>query len=80
MGSEKTVAAELVMLTVFEKYPGGKCVCIAPLKALVRERIADWHQRVELGLGRKCIYVRKWHSVKRMLYCSVQFFVVELLP
>ena len=52
-GSGKTVAAELAMLRVFEKYPGGKCVYIAPLKALVRERIADWHQRLEIGLGRR---------------------------
>lgn len=54
-GSGKTVAAELAMLRVFEKYSGGKCVYIAPLKALVRERIADWRQRLELGLGRRCV-------------------------
>ena len=80
MGSGKTVATELVMLKVFEKYPGEKCVCITPLKALVRERIADWHQRIELGLGSKCIYVWEWQSVKRMLSCTLQFFVVKLLP
>ena len=42
LGSGKTVAAELAMFRVFEEYPGGKCVYIAPLKALVRERIEDW--------------------------------------
>ena len=42
LGSGKTVAAELAMFRVFDEYPGGKCVYIAPLKALVRERIEDW--------------------------------------
>ena len=44
-GSGKTVAAELAMFRVFNEYPEGKCVYIAPLKALVRERIEDWSVR-----------------------------------
>uniref|UniRef100_A0A672U547 Activating signal cointegrator 1 complex subunit 3 n=1 Tax=Strigops habroptila TaxID=2489341 RepID=A0A672U547_STRHB len=43
-GSGKTVAAELAIFRVFNKYPTSKAVYIAPLKALVRERIEDWKQ------------------------------------
>ena len=32
---------------------GGKCVYIAPLKALVRERILDWNSRFQQILGKK---------------------------
>ena len=52
-GSGKTVAAELAMFRVFEHYPRGKCIYIAPLKALVRERIDDWTVRFEQKLGRR---------------------------
>uniref|UniRef100_A0A8C5UKZ0 Activating signal cointegrator 1 complex subunit 3 n=1 Tax=Malurus cyaneus samueli TaxID=2593467 RepID=A0A8C5UKZ0_9PASS len=46
-GSGKTVAAELAIFRVFNKYPTSKAVYIAPLKALVRERIEDWKVRIE---------------------------------
>ena len=39
---------------VFNSCPGGKAVYIAPLKALVRERVDDWKVRMEKKLG-KCI-------------------------
>ena len=54
-GSGKTIAAEIAMFRVFNKYPGMKCVYIAPLKALVRERIQDWKVRLEERLGKKVI-------------------------
>jgi activating signal cointegrator complex subunit 3 len=41
-GSGKTIVAEIAMLAVFRDYPDGKVVYIAPLKALVSERIGDW--------------------------------------
>ena len=41
------------MFRVFEQYPGGKCVYIAPLKALVRERIEDWSVTFGQKLGRR---------------------------
>lgn len=41
-GSGKTIAAEIAMFRVFKNYPKAKVVYIAPLKALVRERIEDW--------------------------------------
>lgn len=50
-GSGKTIAAEIAMFRVFREYPRQKVVYIAPLKALVRERILDWS--VRLGKLRK---------------------------
>ena len=40
---------------VFNCYPGGKAVYIAPLKALVRERIQDWKVRFETKLKRRVV-------------------------
>ncbi|CAN6668065.1 RQC trigger complex helicase Slh1p [Trichomonascus vanleenenianus] len=45
-GSGKTVAAELAMWWAFKKYPKSKVVYIAPMKALVRERVDDWRKRL----------------------------------
>ncbi|CAD6221327.1 GSCOCG00005149001-RA-CDS [Cotesia congregata] len=52
-GSGKTIAAEIAMFRVFKKYPKQKVVYIAPLKALVRERMRDWKVRLEQKLGKK---------------------------
>lgn len=41
-GSGKTISSELAILRAFNEYPGEKIIYIAPLKALVRERIHDW--------------------------------------
>ena len=41
------------MFRVFRDAPAAKVVYIAPMKALVRERIADWKQRFERQLGKK---------------------------
>uniref|UniRef100_G3T7C8 Activating signal cointegrator 1 complex subunit 3 n=1 Tax=Loxodonta africana TaxID=9785 RepID=G3T7C8_LOXAF len=54
-GSGKTVAAELAIFRVFNKYPNSKAVYIAPLKALVRERMDDWKVRIEEKLGKKVV-------------------------
>lgn len=40
---------------MFNHYPGGKAVYIAPLKALVRERIQDWRIRLERRLHRRVV-------------------------
>ncbi|KAJ2715375.1 putative steryl acetyl hydrolase mug81 [Coemansia spiralis] len=45
-GSGKTIAAELAMWRAFREHPRQKVVYIAPLKALVKERVADWTRRV----------------------------------
>jgi activating signal cointegrator complex subunit 3 len=54
-GSGKTVAAEIAMFRVFKQYPDQKVVYIAPLKALVRERINDWKVRLEKHLNKKVV-------------------------
>ncbi|XP_051922360.1 activating signal cointegrator 1 complex subunit 3 [Hippocampus zosterae] len=54
-GSGKTIAAEMAMFRVFNKYPSSKVVYIAPLKALVRERIEDWKVRMEEKLGKRVV-------------------------
>lgn len=54
-GSGKTVAAEIAMFRVFKQYPTQKVVYIAPLKALVRERIKDWKIRLEERLGKRVV-------------------------
>ncbi|KAI9695239.1 MAG: hypothetical protein M1820_008758 [Bogoriella megaspora] len=54
-GSGKTVAAELSMWWAFREKPGSKVVYIAPMKALVRERVQDWHRRLAQPLGLKLV-------------------------
>eukprot|EP00658_Telonema_sp_P-2_P023494 TRINITY_DN19421_c0_g1_i1.p1 TRINITY_DN19421_c0_g1~~TRINITY_DN19421_c0_g1_i1.p1 ORF type:complete len:944 (-),score=197.13 TRINITY_DN19421_c0_g1_i1:126-2957(-) len=54
-GSGKTVCAELSVLRVLTKYPGAKIVYIAPLKALVKERLRDWGDRFGKQLGKKVV-------------------------
>ncbi|XP_029640230.1 activating signal cointegrator 1 complex subunit 3 isoform X1 [Octopus sinensis] len=54
-GSGKTVAAEIAIFRVFQVYKKAKAVYIAPLKALVRERITDWKVRIEQKLGKKVV-------------------------
>lgn len=54
-GSGKTIAAEIAMFRVFKQYPDQKVVYIAPLKALVRERMHDWKVRLEEQLGKKVV-------------------------
>ncbi|KAF7411272.1 hypothetical protein HZH66_000168 [Vespula vulgaris] len=54
-GSGKTIAAEIAMFRVFKQYPDQKVVYIAPLKALVRERMHDWKIRLEEQLGKKVV-------------------------
>lgn len=51
-GSGKTIAAELAMFRVFKQYPRGKVVYIAPMKALVKERMEDWKHRLQEKLGK----------------------------
>ncbi|XP_025075139.1 activating signal cointegrator 1 complex subunit 3 [Pogonomyrmex barbatus] len=54
-GSGKTIAAEIAMFRVFKQHPDQKIVYIAPLKALVRERINDWKIRLEQRLGKRVV-------------------------
>ncbi|KAJ1733569.1 activating signal cointegrator 1 complex subunit 3 [Coemansia biformis] len=54
-GSGKTVAAELAMWRAFREHPRQKVVYIAPLKALVKERMADWGRRMVGPMGRTIV-------------------------
>ncbi|ODM91249.1 Activating signal cointegrator 1 complex subunit 3 [Orchesella cincta] len=54
-GSGKTIAAEIAMFRVFNINPGRKVVYIAPLKALVRERMKDWTERLGRRLKKKVV-------------------------
>ena len=54
-GSGKTVAAELAMWWAFREKPGSKVVYIAPMKALVRERVQDWRKRLTRQMRLKLV-------------------------
>lgn len=54
-GSGKTVAAELCILRLVSAHPGAKAVYVAPLKALVRERMADWRRKFVDALGLRLV-------------------------
>ena len=46
LGSGKTIVAEIAILRLLQKSPGAKVVYVAPLKALARERLADWRRKL----------------------------------
>ncbi|KAB8290439.1 hypothetical protein EYC80_010871 [Monilinia laxa] len=54
-GSGKTIACELAMWWAFREKPGSKVVYIAPMKALVRERVKDWGARLIQQMGLKLV-------------------------
>ncbi|CCH41658.1 U5 small nuclear ribonucleoprotein [Wickerhamomyces ciferrii] len=54
-GSGKTVVAELAIWHAFNEFPGSKIVYIAPMKALVRERVDDWRERLTKTTGHKVV-------------------------
>ncbi|EME41747.1 hypothetical protein DOTSEDRAFT_177082 [Dothistroma septosporum NZE10] len=54
-GSGKTIACELAMWWAFREKPGSKVVYIAPMKALVRERVQDWGKRLTRQMGLKLV-------------------------
>lgn len=54
-GSGKTLVAELAMWASFRDFPKSKVVYIAPLKALVRERVKDWKHRLMPLMGRSLV-------------------------
>eukprot|EP00804_Cyclotella_cryptica_P005774 CCRYP_000100-RC/>CCRYP_000100-RC protein AED:0.06 eAED:0.06 QI:2796/1/1/1/0.9/0.76/21/2629/1339 len=45
-GSGKTTVAELALLRMKKQNPRSKCVYIAPLKSLARERLKEWTKRL----------------------------------
>lgn len=54
-GSGKTISAELAMFRLFNTQPDMKVIYIAPLKALVRERMNDWRRRLVKQLGKEMV-------------------------
>ncbi|KAI9730047.1 MAG: hypothetical protein M1818_008316 [Claussenomyces sp. TS43310] len=54
-GSGKTIACEIAMWWAFREKPGSKVVYIAPMKALVRERVKDWGSRLTQKMGLKLV-------------------------
>ncbi|GMM30843.1 putative RNA helicase [Martiniozyma asiatica (nom. inval.)] len=54
-GSGKTVVAELAIWHAFNEFPGSKVVYIAPMKALVRERVDDWRERIQKNTSHKIV-------------------------
>ncbi|CAI5440695.1 unnamed protein product [Caenorhabditis angaria] len=56
-GTGKTFLAELAIFRLIQEHPGKKVVYVAPLKALVRERVEDWKQKFEQQLGFKVVEV-----------------------
>ncbi|XVF11808.1 hypothetical protein REPUB_Repub08aG0059500 [Reevesia pubescens] len=54
-GSGKTISAELAMLHLFNTQPDMKVIYIAPLKAIVRERMHDWRKRLVSQLGKEMV-------------------------
>ncbi|EDR26206.1 U5 small nuclear ribonucleoprotein 200 kDa helicase, putative [Entamoeba dispar SAW760] len=53
-GSGKTVAAELCMLKIFRDTPDKKVVYIAPMKALVKEKMSDWKDKL-ITMGKNIV-------------------------
>ncbi|KAL2493038.1 U5 small nuclear ribonucleoprotein helicase [Abeliophyllum distichum] len=54
-GSGKTISAELAMLHLFHTQPDMKVIYIAPMKAIVRERMNDWRKHLVSKLGKKMV-------------------------
>ncbi|CAI5759731.1 unnamed protein product [Candida verbasci] len=54
-GSGKTVVAELAIWHAFNEFPSSKIVYIAPMKALVRERVDDWRKRICSNTNHKLV-------------------------
>ncbi|KAF5832046.1 Sec63 Brl domain-containing protein [Dunaliella salina] len=54
-GSGKTISAELTMMRIFNEHPDSKIIYIAPLKALVRERVDDWGRGMCARLGKSLV-------------------------
>ena len=54
-GSGKTNCCELAMMRLFRTRPKAKFVYVAPMKALVRERMKDWGVRLVKVLGKKVV-------------------------
>ena len=53
--SGKTLISEIVIFEALKRRPGSKIVYIAPMKALVKERVHDWTARITPHTGYKVV-------------------------
>jgi activating signal cointegrator complex subunit 3 len=61
-GSGKTIMSELAMLRVFRHTPRRKVLYIAPLKALVRERMSAWGSGLCKSLNKRMVELTGDHT------------------
>ena len=71
-GVRKTISAELAMMKVFRDAPAEKMVYIAPLKALVRERIEDWRKHLCPKLGKRLVELTGDYTPDLHARCSTR--------
>ncbi|GJZ02296.1 DExH-box ATP-dependent RNA helicase DExH14 [Tanacetum coccineum] len=67
-GSGKTISAEQAMLQLFNTAPDMKVIYIAPLKAIVREKMNDWKNGFVSKLGKKCYEIWCNGSINKKLF------------
>lgn len=74
-GSGKTISAELAILHLFNTQPDMKVIYIAPLKAIVRERMNDWRKRLVSQLGKQMVEMTGDHTPDLMALMSADIII-----
>nr|GEV18926.1 DExH-box ATP-dependent RNA helicase DExH14 [Tanacetum cinerariifolium] len=74
-GSGKTISAELAMLHLFNTAPDMKVIYIAPLKAIVRERMNDWKNGLVSKLGKKMVEMTGDYTPDMMALMSADIII-----
>uniref|UniRef100_A0A2N9HEA5 Activating signal cointegrator 1 complex subunit 3 n=1 Tax=Fagus sylvatica TaxID=28930 RepID=A0A2N9HEA5_FAGSY len=74
-GSGKTISAELAMLHLFNTQPDMKVIYIAPLKAIVRERMNDWKKRLVSQLGKEMVEMTGDYTPDMMALMSADIII-----
>ncbi|KAM1340459.1 hypothetical protein ACFX2H_038850 [Malus domestica] len=74
-GSGKTISAELAMLRLFNTQPDMKVIYIAPLKAIVRERMNDWKRRLVSQLGKEMVEMTGDYTPDMMAIMSADIII-----
>ncbi|PON70319.1 Activating signal cointegrator 1 complex subunit [Trema orientale] len=74
-GSGKTISAELAMLRLFNTQPDMKVIYIAPLKAIVRERMNDWRKGLVPQLGKEMVEMTGDYTPDMMALLSADIII-----
>ncbi|GJZ57267.1 DExH-box ATP-dependent RNA helicase DExH14 isoform X2 [Tanacetum coccineum] len=74
-GSGKTISAEQAMLHLFNTAPDMKVIYIAPLKAIVRERMNDWKNGLVSKLGKKMVEMTGDYTPDMMALMSADIII-----